>query len=91
MLISIILNTSNTASLMRYYSAKFENAAEVRRQWKSNHNSQLPTNATIFSLYNKFKETGSVHDLELSGPPPSAVTEEKAEEVRNLLAATSYT
>ena len=57
---------------------------------KGNHTSQPPTNVTILSLYNKFKETDSVHDLERSGPPPSVVIEEKAE-VRNLLAATPYT
>lgn len=86
---SRLLTKEKSDAVLLY--AKFENAAQVRRQWKSNHTSQPPTNATILSLYNKFKETGSVHDLERSGPPPSVVTEEKAEEVRNLLAATPYT
>ena len=86
---SRLLTKEKSDAVLLY--AKFENAAEVRRQWKSNHTSQSSTNATILSLYNKFKETGSVHDLEWSGPPPSVLTEEKAEEVRNLLAATPYT
>ena len=56
--------------------AKFENAEEVRRQWKNHFTTQPPNRETIYNLVKKFNDTGSVHDQQRSGRPITATNEE---------------
>ncbi|CAF1664707.1 unnamed protein product [Rotaria magnacalcarata] len=44
----------------------------------------IPPRHTITSIYQKFLETGSVHDLSRAGRPPT-ITKDKVEEVKEIL------
>ena len=70
---------------------KYENAEEVRRDWKNHFESEPPARSTIHYVVNKFKETGSVHDRPRSGRPLSIVNEEVSQEVTELLTEDPYT
>ncbi|CAF4418934.1 unnamed protein product, partial [Rotaria sp. Silwood2] len=60
--------------------AKLEYPSLVRRHFQRENRPDIPTEKTIKAIYNKFLQTGSVHDRERSGRPPSA-TGEKVEEI----------
>jgi transposase len=64
--------------------AKLESATVVRRHLQREKVSDIPSENAIRSLYAKFLETGSVHDRERSGRPPSATTEKQDEIVEAL-------
>ncbi|CAF3853183.1 unnamed protein product [Rotaria sp. Silwood1] len=70
--------------MVRLYS-KFENAREVQRQWKHRFDTNVPTVDTILSVNRKFDENGVVEDLPRSGPPLSVLSEEKLEEIEELV------
>ena len=65
--------------------AKFENFAEVQRQWKNYFDSEPPAKTTIRDLFDRFQQTGSVADLPRSGRPSSSSTPEMLEEARALV------
>jgi len=71
-------------AMVRLYS-KFENAHEVRRQWKHHFDTNVPKVDTILSVNWKFDETGVVEDLPRSGPPLSVLSEEKLGEIEELV------
>lgn len=71
-------------AMVRLYS-KFENAREVQRQWKHRFDTNVPTVDTILSVNRKFDENGVVEDLPRSGPPLSVLSEEKLEEIEELV------
>ena len=54
-------------------NAKYGSFIDVRRQWKNHFATKPPCDETISNVVRKFKETGSVHDLERSGRPRSVV------------------
>ncbi|CAF1477356.1 unnamed protein product, partial [Rotaria sordida] len=60
--------------------AKLEYPSLVRRHFQRENRPDIPTEKTIKAIYNKFLQTGSVHDREQSGRPPSA-TAEKVEKI----------
>jgi len=68
--------------MVRLY-CKFENAAEVQRQWRHHFDTDPPVRETILATYQKFLDTGSVADAERSGRPVSVLTAEKLQEVEN--------
>ncbi len=70
--------------------AKFESATTVRRTLQRENAADIPTEQTIRNIYDKFLETGSVEDREGQGRP-SIMTEEKKEEIAEILATTSMT
>ena len=70
--------------MVRLYS-KFENAHEVRRQWKDEFDTNAPTAATILSVNQKFDEKGTVEDLKEGGHPITTLTEEKLEEIQAMV------
>ena len=69
---------------VRLYS-KFENAHEVRRHWNHHFDTNVPKVDTILSVNRKFDETGVVEDLPRSDPPLSLLSEEKLEEIEELV------
>lgn len=64
--------------------SKFENANEVLRQWKNYSDSPTPTRQKVLSVFNKFKESGSVQDIDRSGRPRTARSLDNIENVKNL-------
>ena len=71
--------------------AKFDNLIDVQRQWKNHFTTEPPSKPTIISLVKKFKETGSVHDLNRSARSRSVVTEEAMKTVNEALEKSSNT
>ena len=71
-------------AMVRLFS-KFENAHELRRQWKHHFDTNAPDVTTVLSLNKKFDETGAVEDLPRSGPPSSVLSDEKLEEIEKLV------
>ncbi len=67
--------------MVRLY-CKFENAAEVQRQWRHHFDTDPPVRETILATYQKFLDTGSA-DAERSGRPVSVLTAENLQEVKN--------
>lgn len=70
--------------------AKLESAVAVRRALQTEDVPNIPTEKTIRNIYNKFLETGSVHDRERPGRS-SSITEEKKGEIVDVLQQTSMT
>ena len=71
-------------AMVRLFS-KFENAHEVRGQWKHHFDTNAPDVTTVLSLNKKSDETGAVEDLPRSGPPSSVLSDEKLEEIEKLV------
>lgn len=64
--------------------AKYESPVMVIRELQRRGTTRIPERHTITSIYQKFLETGSVEDLSRSGKP-STITENKVEEVEEIL------
>ena len=69
--------------------AKLESVTLVERQLRKEGVFSIPTKKHIRKIYQKFKETGSVHDLPRSGRP--SIAEEKVEEIRELFSSNPTT
>lgn len=65
--------------------AKFENAMEVMRCWRDFFQTEPPARQTITSIYQKFKDTGSIADEQRSGRPRTATSKENLATVQNIL------
>lgn len=65
--------------------AKFENFEEITRRWKDHFPTVAPDRKTMRLLVDKFKETGSVNDLERPGRPRSVTSQESIERVVEVL------
>lgn len=63
-----MLSTEERVSIV-LLMAELKSITLVRRKWGSLHDTQPPSEKTIRECFNKFKETGSVHDRERSGRP----------------------
>ena len=70
--------------MVRLFS-KYENAHEVQRQWKHLFNTSPPDLATITAVNQRFNKTGSVEDLPRTGQPATVLTEEKLEEIQDMV------
>ena len=70
--------------IIRIYM-KYESFIAVRRQWKKHLSTEPPTELTIQRVVNKFEDTGSVNERERTGRPRSVLSNEKVQEVKNLL------
>ena len=70
--------------MVRLFS-KFENAHEVQRRWEHHFDTAFPALSTISAVNQRFDETGSVEDLARSGRPASALTEDKLEEIKEMV------
>ncbi|CAF2520035.1 unnamed protein product [Rotaria sp. Silwood2] len=64
--------------------ARLESPSSVRRHFQRENMSDIPSEKTIKAIYDKFIETGSVHDRERSGRP-SLMTTEKLDEIEEVL------
>ncbi|CAF3997062.1 unnamed protein product, partial [Rotaria sp. Silwood1] len=64
--------------------ARLESPSSVRRHFHRENMSDIPSEKTIKAIYDKFIETGSVHDRERSGRP-SLMTTEKLDEIEEVL------
>ncbi|CAF1446539.1 unnamed protein product [Rotaria sp. Silwood1] len=64
--------------------ARLESPSSVRRHFHRENMSDIPSEKTIKAIYDKFIETGSVHDRERSGRP-SLMTTEKLDEIEEIL------
>jgi len=62
-------------SILKWY-IKFENVAEVQRQWKRDFQTQPPTRLTITRLCDKFDTHGTICDVHMgrSGRPRTAAS-----------------
>lgn len=72
--------------IIKSYS-KYENAAEVQRQWKKFFRNKPPTRGTIINLNNKFTQTGSVTDAIRCGRPKTATNKRASTRVLKLVKA----
>ena len=63
-----MLSTEERVSIV-LLMAELKSVTLVRRKWDSLHDTKPPSEKTIRECFNKFKETGSVHDRERSGRP----------------------
>ena len=64
--------------------ARLESPSSVRRHFQRQNMSDIPSEKTIKAIYDKFIETGSVHDRERSGRP-SVATPEKLDAIEKVL------
>lgn len=64
--------------------AKFESPIMVIRELQRREATDIPNRHSITAIYEKFLETGSVHDKVRSGRP-STITEDKIQEVEEIL------
>lgn len=69
--------------------AKLESVTMVERHLKRSGASHIPTHKHMRSIYEKFKETGSVQDCPRSGRP--SVEEDKVDEIREVFQGDSST
>ncbi|CAF4233993.1 unnamed protein product [Rotaria sp. Silwood2] len=76
--------TEGKVSIVRLFS-KFDNAHEVHRQWQYHFDTSPPDTHTVLSTNRKFDETGTVEDLPRSGRPVSILSEEKLEEIEEMV------
>ncbi len=76
--------TEERIAMVRLYS-KFDNAHEVQRQWKHHFDTNVPDTHTIMSLNRKFDDTGAVEDLPRIGSPLRALSDEKLEEIEEMV------
>jgi transposase len=67
------------AAVKLYYETK--NSAEVQRRWSRLSDSSPPTRRSILKVVQKFEATGSVLHAKGAGPPRTATTAEKQEEL----------
>jgi hypothetical protein len=81
---SVSRTTEERAAMVRLFS-KFDNAHEVQRQWKHHFDTTPPAVSTILAVNQRFDETGSVEDLHRSGRPTTILTEEKLEEIQEMV------
>jgi len=56
------LTLEERKSILKWY-IKFENVAEVQRQWKRQFQTQSPTRLTITRLCDKFDTHGNICDV----------------------------
>ena len=64
--------------------ARLESSSSVRRHFQRQNLPNIPSEKTIKAIYDKFIETGSVHDRERTGRP-SLATPEKLDEIEGVL------
>jgi hypothetical protein len=76
--------TEEKVAIVRLFS-KFENAPEVERQWKYYFDTTPPNIGTHLSVNRKFDETGTIEDLPRSGRPSNIFSEEKLEEIEEMV------
>lgn len=69
--------------------AKLESVTLVERQLRKEGVYPIPTKKHMRTIYHKFKETGSVHDLPRSGRP--SIPEEKVEEIKEIFSSNPST
>ena len=69
-------------AMVRLFS-KYENAHEVRRQWKHHFNTSSLASATITVVDQRFNKTGNVEDLPHTGRPVTALTEKRIQDMVN--------
>jgi len=81
---SIPRSTKERVAMVRLFS-KFENAHEVQRQWKHHFDTCPPALATIFTVNQRFEETGSIEDLQRSSQPVTTLTEDKLEGIEEMV------
>jgi transposase len=78
------LTTQEKIEIVFMYG-ELKNFHEVHRQWIKRFSSEPPSISTIKDLVDKFKETGSVHDVHRSGRHRSVLTNETIQQVEDLL------
>src|ERR1700730_10369523 len=64
---------------------RLEYPINVQRLWSKKINNNPPDRKTIRSLMNKFEQTGSVLNIDLSGRPVSVTDQATKEEVSSIL------
>ena len=65
--------------------AKYESWVMVRCQWSRQSPARTPGVVSMRRIFNKFMETDSIHNQERSDRSRSVVTEERIEQVREML------
>ena len=66
----------------RVYNSYTSLSRKYRTQFKTK---KVPDHKTVKAIIDKFEKTGSIEDLPRSGRPKSSTTEDKIEEVRELI------
>jgi transposase len=70
--------------IVKWY-AKYQNAAEVARQFEQHYDRSPPTRKTILNIARKFHEIGFIQDEPRSGRPRSVSTDENRETVHVII------
>ena len=76
--------TDERVAIVRLFS-KFGNATDVQRLWNNYFDTPPPHLTTISSINKKFDESGTIENLPRSGRPSSVLSEEKLDEIEEMV------
>ena len=69
--------------LMIFLYGKFENYNMVSREWNKHSDTPPPKSETVANVVKHFKDSGNVDELQRSGRPATALTEDKLQMVKD--------
>lgn len=78
-------STDEKVGIVKSYY-KYENFAEVSRQWSTMFSTSTPKQQTMSAIVQRFETTGSVEDLPRPGRPKTSTAEDQKEAVKMALA-----